>query len=332
MKKLPKISFIIPILNSEEIIEESLKSIRMQDYPARLIEIITPDGGSVDRSVQIARKYECVVIANKKVLAEPGFMLGAEKAKGELIVYMGADNRLSDKNWIKNIIMPFRDPKIIGAYPWHKSNPQNTWLTKYFNAFTDPVNHFILGTSCNPLYFHRAYKAIKKTNDYVVYSFDIEKFPMIAFDQGFTIRKSYDRPRETEFDDILPVLNLIKKGMQLAYVNKSSNYHYTLEKGLPQFIRKMRWIIDNNITPNASFGLPTRFGFMNKKRKIKFYIWPIYALSIVGPIVYSMIGILRDRKSEWLYHTPITVITACLIFYEVFRLKIFKRQSLASRQ
>ena len=328
----PHITFVIPILNSSRLIKDCLESIKQQDYPQDKIEIIISDGGSKDDGPKIANRYGARIIKNYKVLAEPGFMLGAKHAKGELIVYMGSDNRLSANNWIANMIKPFNDPKIIGTYPWHKNNPKNTWLTKYFNTFTDPINHFVMGSSCNPLYFNRNYSILKKTKDYIVYAFHINNFPLVAFDQGFMVRKSYNRPPETEYDDILPVLNLIKQDMQLAFVPKASNYHYTLEEGLPQYIRKMRWIIDNDIMPTTTFGLPTRIKFLNTIRKIKLYLWPLYALSIIGPLIYSIIGLLRDKKKEWLYHTPITILIACIISYEILRIKIFKQESLASRQ
>lgn len=332
MRKLPKISFVIPILNSQEVLEDCLKSIRIQDYPKRFVEIITPDGGSTDKSSSIARAYGSIVVPNEKILAEPGFMFGASKATGQLIVYMGADNRLSEKKWIKKMIKPFENKNIIGAYPWHKNHKKNTWLTKYYNTFTDPVNHFILGNACNPIHFNKAYRILKKTNNYVLYDFSLEKFPLIAFDQGFISRKSYNRPEETEYDDILPVLNLIMYNSRVAFVPSASNYHYTLEKGLSQYVKKIRWIVDNDISPNASFGLPTRVKYLSTSRKIRFYIWPVYAISVVGPILYSVIGFLRDRKTVWLYHFPITLITVAIVFYEIVRVKIFRLESLASRQ
>lgn len=332
MKKLPKISFIIPILNNEEILEDCLGSIKIQDYPKSLVEIIIPDGGSSDKSVSIAEKYKCIVIKNEKILAEPGFMLGASKARGQLIVYMGADNRLSDKKWIRKMIKPFENENIIGAYPWHKNHKKNTWLTKYFNTFTDPLNHFILGNACNPIHFNKEYRILKKTSSYVLYDFSLENFPLIAFDQGFMSRRSYNRPKETEYDDILPVLNLIMYNSRVAFVPKASNYHYTLEKGVSQYIKKIRWIVDNDISPNASFGLPTRIKYFNLIRKMKLYFWPIYAISVIGPIVFSLIGYLRDGKREWAYHFPITLITIAVVIYEVLRIKVFRRAFLSSRQ
>ena len=331
MSQNSSITFVVPVLNNQEILEDCLKSIRYQNYDSNKVEIIISDGGSKDKSLAIARFYGCRIIKNPKILAEPGFMLGAENARGELVAYMGADNRLSDKDWIRNMVTPFEDPKIIGAFPWHKNHPKNTWLTKYFNTFTDPVNHFILGPSCNPLYFYKAYEILKKKKDYVVYSFNISNFPMIAFDQGFVVRKSYNRSPETEYDDILPVLVLIKQNMRLAFVPKASNYHYTLEKGIFQYARKMRWIIDNNISPDATFGLPTRMQYLSLGRRIRFYIWPVYAITLIGPMIHSFIGLVLDKKKEWLYHVPITFFTVILILYELIRIKVLKQKSLASR-
>lgn len=335
MKKIlnePKITFIIPIYNSSHFLIDCLESIKKQDYPKNKIEVVVPDGGSKDNGPKVAKKYNCKVIKNFKILAEPGFMLGAETATGDLIAYMSADNRLAERDWIKKMIKPFLDEDIMGAFPWHRNDPKNTWLTKYFNVFTDPINHFVLQNSCNPRFFYKAYDVIKKNSDYEVYNFTLDNFPMLAFDQGFVQRKTYRRPPDTEYDDILPVLDMIKKKMPIAFVPGASNYHFTLENGLTQFSRKMRWIIDNNIDGKPKFGFPTRRKNLNMARKIRFYLWPLYAISIIGPLSLSLYGLLTTRRKEWIYHAPITYIMVVLIIYEFLRVKILKRPSLVSRQ
>lgn len=328
----PTISFIVPIYNSGHLLSDCFKSIKKQRYPKNKIEIISPDGGSKDNGPQIARSFGAKVVKNRKILAEPGFMLGASIASGEFIVYMGADNRLAEINWIENMLKPFEDPKIIAAFPWHRSKKNSTWLTKYFNAFTDPVNHFVLGSACNPLYFKRAYGVLKKNQNYIVYDFSLQNFPMLAFDQGFTVRKAYQRPSDTEYDDILPVLDIIKRKMQIAFVPSCSNFHLTLEKGIFQFVKKMRWIIDNNISGNPKFGFPTRKSYLSLERKIRLYIWPVYTISLIGPIIYSLFGLIEYKKKEWFYHLPISLIMVFLVFFEIIRLKIFRGKSLVSRQ
>jgi hypothetical protein len=35
------------------------------------------------------------------------------------------------------------------------------------------------------------------------------------------------------------------------------------------------------------------------------YLWPFYAVSIVGPSVVALVGAGRDRRATWLYHPVI---------------------------
>ena len=51
---MPKISVVVPTLNEEAYIERCLKSLSAQNFPH---EIIVVDGGSKDKTVQIADEY-----------------------------------------------------------------------------------------------------------------------------------------------------------------------------------------------------------------------------------------------------------------------------------
>ena len=54
---LPSISIVIPTYNSERTLSLCLGSIAEQDYPREKIEIIIADGGSKDRTLEIAEKF-----------------------------------------------------------------------------------------------------------------------------------------------------------------------------------------------------------------------------------------------------------------------------------
>lgn len=60
----------MPTYNSEGTLEESLKTIRNQDYDQNQIEILVIDGGSTDKTRAIAEKYNCRIINNPRKLPE----------------------------------------------------------------------------------------------------------------------------------------------------------------------------------------------------------------------------------------------------------------------
>lgn len=59
----PPISILIASYNEEEFIEETLKSIENQDYPAA-IEIVIVDDGSTDGSIEIIEDYEKILVSS----------------------------------------------------------------------------------------------------------------------------------------------------------------------------------------------------------------------------------------------------------------------------
>lgn len=86
-----KLSVIVPCLNEAPVIEATLA--RMQGLRARGHEIIVVDGGSDDRSVEIARP-----LADKIIIARRGRALqmnaGAAAAAGNVLLFVHADTWL----------------------------------------------------------------------------------------------------------------------------------------------------------------------------------------------------------------------------------------------
>ncbi len=85
----PRISIIIPTLNEERCIAQTLQAIPSSDR----VEIIVADGGSCDRTLEIAGRQ------GARVLKVPGgrarqMNAAARQARGEILLFLHADTRL----------------------------------------------------------------------------------------------------------------------------------------------------------------------------------------------------------------------------------------------
>ncbi len=99
--KQPKVSVIIPALNEEKYIRKTLLSIRQQSY--KNIEIIVADGGSKDRTREIAKKLADKVVIKRKKGAAAGRNAGAKHASGEILLFVDADTLL-EKRVLEKIV------------------------------------------------------------------------------------------------------------------------------------------------------------------------------------------------------------------------------------
>ncbi|QQS38621.1 glycosyltransferase [Candidatus Woesebacteria bacterium] len=91
--KYPKVSIIIPTFNEEKNIKRLLVSIGKQSY--KNIESIVVDDGSTDKTVSIANKYATRVYARKHAERSIQRNFGANRAKGDYLVFLDADMELT---------------------------------------------------------------------------------------------------------------------------------------------------------------------------------------------------------------------------------------------
>ncbi len=98
------ISIIIPTLNEERYIENTLKSIKKQKTNMDF-EIIIADGYSKDKTVEIAERYVDMVVFEKKKTISAGRVKGMKSAKGKLLVSTDADVWMNE-NWLDKLVKP----------------------------------------------------------------------------------------------------------------------------------------------------------------------------------------------------------------------------------
>ncbi|HTV74553.1 MAG TPA: glycosyltransferase [Candidatus Acidoferrales bacterium] len=117
MAALPTISVIIPTLNSSRTLEECLRTIREQDYPPDAIEIVVADGGSIDATYEIAKRYDAVIVSNPLVTGEAGKAAALRAARNDIVALIDSDNIIVGRDWFRRMVAPFEEPSIVGTEP-----------------------------------------------------------------------------------------------------------------------------------------------------------------------------------------------------------------------
>lgn len=314
IKRFPRLSIITPTYNAAKILERYFSGLTSQTIWTKDIEVLIVDGGSNDTTKQIAKKYGARIIHNRLKLAEPGVALGFKKARGRLIMVLATDNIYKDSHALERMIKVFSNKKVTAAFPKHDTGPGDTIFSKYFNTFTDPYTHFVYGQASNARTFKNIYRSIRKTKLYDIYDFRSNNtYPLLALAQGFTIRREEIERTKEKSDDVLVVYNLINKGKLIAYVHGVTLFHYTIA-GLQDFLKKQRRAVENALV-RADSGISVRNNYLTQGQKIKTYLFFPYALTIVVPLLQSLLHFGRTKKNIWLFHSVISFLSGIMIIF-----------------
>lgn len=125
------ISIVIPAYNVEDTIEESLKAVlREIRRTHKKIEIIVVDDGSIDDTINIVKKYPLKLIIQKHKGPAETRNNGWKNAKGEIVIFLDSDCKV-EKYWLKNILKPFKDPKVAGVSVKYKTWNKDSWVARF---------------------------------------------------------------------------------------------------------------------------------------------------------------------------------------------------------
>jgi len=111
-KEYPKISIVTPSFNQGEFIEETIRSILLQNYPG--IEYVIIDGGSTDNTIEVVKKYEPWItywVSEVDKGQSDAINKGFEKCSGDIFNWLNSDDYYS-KNALFNIARNFEESEI----------------------------------------------------------------------------------------------------------------------------------------------------------------------------------------------------------------------------
>jgi hyaluronan synthase len=308
----PTVAFIIPCMNEEHDIINTIAKCFQVDYPMNKVEVIVINDGSTDGTLDVLKSLK-KIYPNLRVVDFPknqgkrwAMAVGFEVCRSEIVIQLDSDSYV-DINTFRSLIKPFQNAKVgaVCANGIPQNADQNI-ITRmqtayYFMSFQilkaaestfDTV--FCCSGCCS------AYR--KSSVMPVLYSWLKERFLGKPVTWG---------------DDRALTSWLIKRGEKTVYTRQALAYTVVPSTWRQLFKQQLRW--KKSWIINAFF--TSRFIWKQRPFMAFFYYFPLILISLLAPImtfralIYTPIthGILP------LYHIiGIILITALIVIYYRF--------------
>lgn len=311
----PRVSFIIPTLNVEALLDTCLASISRQTYPRDRYEIILADAHSKDRTREIARKYGATVLNDDGKNMEEGKRLAVRHATGEHIVFVDADNEITHPDYIELAVKALAaDPQALGVEAYYPPSPKMSSFCAYLSHLlhiSDPIAWLM---SRNPVLVSREgeIERWKLPGDSLSY-------PLGA--NGFVFRRAdLESVKAGEhFQDTHAALHLMQSGKREWLRIHGRGVHHYYVQTLWGFVKKRRRATVHFLRVQAEMPV----NWMREKPPVPLWLAVVYCVTIVGPLWHATLGILRDRDMRWLWHVPASVAS---VLGDVWGVWTFKRR------
>jgi len=324
------VSIIVPTLNAQRTLRNTLESIARQTYSAGDIEILLIDGGSTDATLTIAREYGCTVLTNGKVQQEFAKQIGLLEARGEYLMFIDADEVLDNPEDIRIKVDALRRDEFllfIGSSGYRKP-PGSSPINDYINLFADPFAHFMYRMPYDSRAYipsmRRRYAVVREDDHAVVLGFSpTDELPLMDLAAGVVI----DLPRlvpalggpATE-DSVIPQL-LYRAARHAGSMGLAKNCPITHDSAdtLARYVRKLMWrvVVNVHYPTLPGTGFSNRLAFQRAGMRLKRLLFIPYATTVIGPAIESVVVAIRRSCPIALIHAPLSFMVATDILFQM---------------
>jgi glycosyltransferase involved in cell wall biosynthesis len=293
---LPRVSFIMPTLNVEALLDNALSSITRQTYPRDRYEILLADAHSTDRTREIAKKYNAIVLDDDGKNMEEGKRLALRHATGEYIVFVDADNEISHPDYVELAVRALAaHPQALGVESYYLSSPRMSSFCAYITHrlhISDPLAWVM---SARP-------KLVARDGEVERWTLpgDSLSYPLGA--NGFVFRRAdLESVKAGEhFQDTHAALHLMRAGKREWLRIRGRGVHHYYVQTLWGFVQKRRRATVHFLQVQEQ----VETNWMKEKPAVPIWVAGIYCVTFAGPLWHTLRGLVRDRDLCWLWHTP----------------------------
>jgi glycosyltransferase involved in cell wall biosynthesis len=304
----PKVSFLIPTLNAEKVLETCLNSIAAQDYQKENIEIVIADGGSTDATLTVAKKYGAIIVKNPLKTAESGKMVALKTATGEFCALVDSDNELPNKMWLQNMIKPLlTHPEALGSEPLsYTLRSTDGFITRYcaLIGMNDPLVHFLGNYDRINLLTQKWTETPHTEQDFPTYllvTFNKAGIPTIGAN-GTVFRTQFLKSRaigDYLFDVDVLAGTLDKEG-EIKFIKvKEGIIHSYCESDVKKFATKQRRRVKDFLYHKDKGNRTYPWNKTNYFGYIKFILSCVTVLPLIWQ---TIVGYLRKKDTAWFFH------------------------------
>ena len=319
---LASVSFVIPTLNSERVLDKCLKSIRIQDYPADKIEVIIVDAGSTDKTLEIAKKYQVdKVLDNPLQTEEAGKAVGIGASTNEIIALIDSDNLLDGREWLRKMVKPFENSEIVSSEAMFLSyRKEDSFIDRYcaLMGMNDPM-HLFIGNYDRFSCLTGKWTALPITQidqaGYIEVILNKEMVPTMGAN-GYLVRK--EALKQTNYEpyyfDIDIVYQLVLNGHNRLAMVKVGIVHLFCND-VKTFVRKQRRRINDYLYYQKK-GMRV---YPHKKFILGYIKFMGYTMLLFPLFFQALRGYHKKLDKAWFFH-PL----ACWITLSVYSLEVIK--------
>ena len=296
LENFPRISFIMPTLNAEAILENCLASIARQTYPREKMEIILADAHSQDRTREIAKKYGAIILDDGGKNMEEGKRLALRHARGEFIVFVDADNEITHTDYIELAVKALAaNPQALGVESYYLPSPKMSSFCAYITHrlhISDPIAWLM---STNP-------KLVARDGDTERWTLPGNSFSYPLGANGFVFRRADLESVQAgeKFQDTHVALFLMKKGQREWLRIRGRGVHHYYIQTLWRFVQKRRRATVHFLRVQEEMPV----NWMKERPPVPLWLAAVYCVTFVGPVFHTLRGIVRDGDVRWLWHLP----------------------------